>query len=135
MYENGDPRIMQLMGLPFNRVYLNPLFFSLLLSGPIMNIVAIVGLLLGCVVTWVTNGNSSYLFLSILRNELTLENIIDSTIRAGLVSLAYGVATCIGGTSRRSTNSIVTAVNSCVLVASIGNVLVQAIVSVLTTLH
>ena len=135
MYKNGDPRIMQLMGLPFNRVYLNPLFFSILISGPIMNLFAVAGLLAGCVTTWVINGNSPDLFLSILLNELSVEYLVDSIVRAGLASLICGIATCIGGTARYTSNGIVTSVNSCVVVAAIGNVVVQAIVSILTTVN
>jgi len=133
MYINGDPRILSLMNLPYNQVYLNPLFFTLLISGPIMNIISIYALLFGSCFTWVINDNSWRMFISIMIEEFAPEYLIDSAVRSGLCSLIYALGTCIGGiTGYYSFNSAVRAINTCVFISTMGNVLVQVLVTIFT---
>lgn len=134
MSNSGDFKTLKLMGLPSNQVFLNPLFFCLLISGPILNLFAILALIVGCIFSWVLNGNSYQLFLSILWLELCWDYIIESSVRASFASLVYSLATCIGGMgARTSSDSSIRSINICVIIATLGNIIGQILVTIAVT--
>ena len=138
MNTNLEFKIMDLVNLPHNRVYLHPIFIACALAGPIMNLLALFALNLGAVTAWSIKGNSPYLYMGIVQAEANIIYIIESELRAFLCSICLGFATCLSGMlSGDSFDSTIKAINLCVSMSFISNIAIQALISLIhfTPLH
>jgi len=128
---DNEFRIMNMLNLPYYRVHLHPIFIACCIAGPIMNLVAIGGLMLGAWFSWLLQGHPSDLFFSLVNSEFSWSYIHESQFRAFLCSIAAGFSTILAGlSSGESFESMINAINLCVTMSVILNTIIQAIVSV-----
>jgi ABC-type transporter Mla maintaining outer membrane lipid asymmetry permease subunit MlaE len=130
MWINGDFKVMNILNLPYKQVYLHPIFVACAIAGPLLNLVAMAGILTGSCLSWVAKGHSVKLFFSILSVTDYIKYITNSELRAFLASLFAGICTCVAGlVPGRDFQSIILVINTCITLSFITNIFAQTIVS------
>jgi len=133
MYSCGEVKVLDLMNLPYNRTFLHPLLFAIICSGPLLNMIALYGVLLGICFTWIIHGWSWTLFISLLKLDSTRNHVLDSLFRSLCGSIVYGVATCLAGLRGASSfEGITQSINICVNISALGIIAVNTVISILT---
>ena len=133
MHTQGEVKVLHLMNLPYNRTFLHPLCCALILSGPMLNIVAIYGVLGGIYITWLLHGWSTTMFISLLKLESAKEHIFDSLFRSICGGIVYGLATCLAGLRGSSSfNDTIKSITICVNISTIGIIAANAAISIIT---
>jgi ABC-type transporter Mla maintaining outer membrane lipid asymmetry permease subunit MlaE len=131
MQLDNEFKIMNMLNLPYYRVHLHPIFIACCIAGPIMNLVAIGGLMLGAWFSWILQGHPGELFFSLVNSEFSWDYIHESQFRAFLCSIAAGFSTILAGLrSGESFESMIEAINWCVTLSFILNTIIQAVVSI-----